>query len=100
MPSQQSSFSGTRTASASQPAMASAEAAVIGTDEYVQPSSQAYSVPGTFTPRRRIAFPAPLTKWLPSTATDSAGPAAAGPAATTTARPAPTISAVAMAAAA
>src|SRR4029077_1276350 len=70
MPSQQSSFRGTRTAfTPCQDAMAATEASSDGPSKMPWPWTQAYSVPERLTPWSWIVEPAPLTRWLPETCT-------------------------------
>src|SRR5205823_13176266 len=78
MLSQQSSFSGMRTALMCQPAIAAMDAASFGPSKRPQPWMQAYSVPERLTPSSRIVWPLPLIRWLPDTPIES-GAAAGGP---------------------
>ena len=67
MPSQQFEFSGTRTAFAFQPAIASIDAASEGPSKMPQPCTHAYSVPERFTPTRRTGWFDAFTMRLPLT---------------------------------
>src|SRR3989442_9024795 len=67
MLSQQSSFSGMRTAFTRQVLIASTEATSFEPSEKPQPWTQAYSVPERLTPCSRTACPRELTSWLPWT---------------------------------
>src|SRR3954453_10979854 len=85
MPSQQSSFNGTRTAFSFQVFIAATAAAPEGPSKIPQPWMQAYSVPDLLTPRSRTASPVPFTSWLPDTRTvANPGPAAESAARTST----------------
>src|SRR2546430_15752730 len=78
MLSQQSSFIGMRTALMCQAAIAATEVASLGPSKMPQPWMQAYSVPDRLTPTNRMAWPLPLTRWLPDTPIES-GAVAGGP---------------------
>src|SRR5207237_9269143 len=82
MLSQQSSFIGMRTALMCQAAIAATEVASLGPSKMPQPWMQAYSVPDRLTPSNRMAWPLPLTRWLPDTPLGSSavagGPGAGG----------------------
>src|SRR6266481_8672007 len=70
MPSQQSSFRGTRTAfTPCHDAMAATEASSEGPSKMPRPWTHWYSVPERLTPWRWIVEPATLTRWLPETCT-------------------------------
>src|SRR6476469_1036367 len=66
-PSQQLSFSGTRTALACQRAIARTEAAVAGPSKMPWPWTQAYSVPERLTPWMTTTWPRASSRRLPAT---------------------------------
>src|SRR5438552_2401066 len=76
MPSQQSSFSGTRTAFTPQEAMAATDPSSVGPSKTPQPCAQAYSEPDRFTPATRNADPEASTSLLPATFRAGGGEAA------------------------
>src|ERR1700716_1355943 len=68
MPSQQSSFRGTRTVfTPCQEAMAATEASSEGPSKMPRPCTHWYSGPERLTPWSWIVEPEPLTRWLPET---------------------------------
>src|SRR5437588_12433089 len=81
MPSQQSSFSGRRTALIRQDAIAVTLLASLGPSKMPHPCTQAYSVPARFTPSRRTGAPLLSTNRLAETR--RAGPGAPAVAALT-----------------
>ena len=69
MPSQQSSFSGRRTAVISQDAIVAIARLPVGPAKMPRPSMQAYSVPERSTPSSRIGWPFASTSRLATTLT-------------------------------
>src|SRR5947207_4686763 len=67
MPSQQSSFTGMRTAFAPQALIAEVEAASVAPSNSPQPCAHAYSLPERLTPATRSGAPQLVTSWLPDT---------------------------------
>ena len=67
MPSQQSSFSGIRTALTCHDAMALIEAALLGPSKTPQPWTHAYSEPERLTPWKRTRRPFASRRRLPTT---------------------------------
>ena len=88
MPSQQSSFSGTRTAFTCHAPMAAIDAWSDGPSKMPQPCAQAYSVPERSTPSSRSGRPAAFTSWFPTTLTETLLAAAGGLETTAATRPA------------
>src|SRR5437016_4978194 len=73
MPSQQSSFRGTRTTCTFHEAIAETLAWSDGPSKMPQPWTQAYSVPERLTPLNWTGVPAASTIWSPETRTAGAG---------------------------
>src|SRR5947208_374281 len=78
MSSQQSSFSGIRTALIFQVFIAWTEAASFGPSDMPHPWTQAYSVPMRFTPCSATFWPSELTSLFACTCRGSAAPAGTG----------------------
>ena len=76
IPSQQSSFIGTRTAFVRQEAIACTDAESFGPSKTPQPWMQEYSVPERFTPSSCTACPAEFTRVLPLTVSGESAPGA------------------------